>query len=106
MKTTKLVLGILSIRIFVFVLFQSSAAGMANALAANGEVSGTTSEQSPLCSSSKQNTLRGTPACFWVPAGKQQHLQCFDVPQQHRSLIQGCGAYFYVLVYIYRYFEK
>ena len=39
-------------------------------------------------------------------AGKQQHLQCFDVPQQHRSLIQGCGAYFYVLVYIYRYFEK
>ena len=29
MKTTKLVLGILSIRIFVFVLFQSSAAGIA-----------------------------------------------------------------------------
>ena len=66
MKTTKLVLGILSIRIFVFVLFQSSAAGMANALAANGEVSGTTSEQSPLCSSSKQNTLRGAPVWFWV----------------------------------------
>ena len=67
MKTTKLVLGILSIRIFVFVLFQSSAAGMANALAANGEVSGTTSEQSPLCSSSSNRSrLLGAPVWFWV----------------------------------------
>lgn len=41
MKTAKLVLGILSICISVFVLFQSFAAGMANALSSNGEVGGT-----------------------------------------------------------------
>ena len=41
MKTTKLVLGILSICVSVLVLFQSFAAGMANSLAANGEIGGT-----------------------------------------------------------------
>ncbi|MCM1007387.1 MAG: hypothetical protein NC485_05530 [Ruminococcus flavefaciens] len=41
MKTTKLVLGILTIVISCFVLFQSCAAGAANALKDNGESSGT-----------------------------------------------------------------
>ncbi len=40
MKTWKLVAGILSIVLFVFVTFQSCAAGLSNALAENGEVSG------------------------------------------------------------------
>ena len=40
MKTWKLVAGILSIVLFVFVAFQSCAAGLANSLADNGEVSG------------------------------------------------------------------
>lgn len=40
MKTWKLVSGILSIVLAVFVLFQSAAAGLGNALAENGEVSG------------------------------------------------------------------
>ena len=41
MKTLKLVLGILSIVLSAMVLFQSCAAGAANALAENGESSGT-----------------------------------------------------------------
>lgn len=40
MKTWKLVSGILSIVLFVFVTFQSCAAGVANTLEANGEVGG------------------------------------------------------------------
>ena len=40
MKTWKLVSGILSIVLFVFVTFQSCAAGVANILEANGEVGG------------------------------------------------------------------
>ena len=40
MKTWKLVSGILSIILFVFVMFQSCAAGVVNTLEANGEVSG------------------------------------------------------------------
>jgi len=40
MKTWKLVSGILSIVLFVFVSFQSCAAGLGNALADNGEASG------------------------------------------------------------------
>ncbi len=40
MKTWKLVSGILSIVLCFFVLFQSCAAGLSNALAENGEVSG------------------------------------------------------------------
>lgn len=40
MKTWKLVSGILSIVLFVFVSFQSCAAGVANTLEANGEVGG------------------------------------------------------------------
>jgi len=40
MKTWKLVSGILSIILFVFVTFQSCAAGVANTLEANGEVGG------------------------------------------------------------------
>lgn len=40
MKTWKLVSGILSIVLFFMVTFQSCAAGLGNALAENGEVSG------------------------------------------------------------------
>lgn len=40
MKVWKLVSGILSIVLFVFVTFQSCAAGLSNALAENGESSG------------------------------------------------------------------
>ena len=40
MKTWKLVSGILSIVLCMFVLFQSCAAGLGNALAENGEVGG------------------------------------------------------------------
>ena len=40
MKTWKLVSGILSIILFVFVSFQSCAAGIGNALSENGESSG------------------------------------------------------------------
>ena len=40
MKTWKLVSGILSIVLFFMVAFQSCAAGIGNALAENGEVSG------------------------------------------------------------------
>lgn len=40
MKTWKLVAGILSIILFVFVTFQSCAAGLGNAMADNGEASG------------------------------------------------------------------
>lgn len=41
MKTTKLVLGIISIVLFFFVSFQSCAAGLGNALTNSGEASGT-----------------------------------------------------------------
>ena len=40
MKTWKLVSGVLSIILFVFVMFQSCAAGLVNTLEENGEVSG------------------------------------------------------------------
>ena len=40
MKTWKLVSGIISIVLSIFVLFQSCAAGIGNAMADNGEVSG------------------------------------------------------------------
>lgn len=40
MKTWKLVSGILSIVLFIFVAFQSCAAGLSNALTDNGESSG------------------------------------------------------------------
>ena len=42
MKIWKLVAGILSIVLFVLVIFQSCAAGLSNALQENGEISGTT----------------------------------------------------------------
>ena len=40
MKTIKLVLGIISMVLFVIVIFQSCAAGLGNALSQNGESSG------------------------------------------------------------------
>ena len=40
MKTWKLVSGILSIVLSVFVLFQSALAGVANTMSANGEAGG------------------------------------------------------------------
>ena len=49
MKTAKLVTGILSIILFVFVTFQSCAAGVGNALSANGEVSGTAGVMVAVC---------------------------------------------------------
>ncbi len=42
MRIWKLVAGILSIVLFVLVIFQSCAAGLSNALQENGEISGTT----------------------------------------------------------------
>jgi hypothetical protein len=41
MKTAKLVIGIISMVLSVFVLFQSCAAGMANTLSSNGQLGGT-----------------------------------------------------------------
>ena len=41
MKNGKLVIGIISIVLFVLVGMQSCAAGLSNALSSNGEVSGT-----------------------------------------------------------------
>ncbi len=49
MKTLKLVTGILSIILFVFVTFQSCAAGLGNALADNGEVSGSAGLMTAIC---------------------------------------------------------
>ncbi len=49
MKTLKLVTGILSIVLFVFVTFQSCAAGLGNALADNGEVSGSAGIVTAIC---------------------------------------------------------
>ena len=40
MKTGKLIIGIISIVLFVLVAMQSCAAGVSNALSSNGEVSG------------------------------------------------------------------
>lgn len=40
MKTTKLVVGILMIVLSVFIFFQSSVAGLGNAMTANGQTSG------------------------------------------------------------------
>ena len=40
MKTTKLIVGIISMVLFVIIAFQSCAAGIGNALEGNGEVSG------------------------------------------------------------------
>ncbi len=41
MKTARLVLGIISMVLFLFIVFQSCAAGMVNAIEENGESSGT-----------------------------------------------------------------
>lgn len=41
MKTARLVIGIISMVLFLFISFQSCAAGVGNALAENDEVSGT-----------------------------------------------------------------
>ncbi|MDE6829603.1 MAG: hypothetical protein K2P34_04620 [Lachnospiraceae bacterium] len=49
MKTAKLVIGILSIVLCVFVTFQSCAAGLGNALADNGEVSGSAGAMVAVC---------------------------------------------------------
>ena len=40
MKTARTIIGIISMVLFVFITFQSCAAGIGNALAENGEVSG------------------------------------------------------------------
>lgn len=49
MKTTKLVIGIVSMVLFLLIAFQSCAAGIGNALADNGEVSGSAGFMLALC---------------------------------------------------------
>lgn len=49
MKTTKLVIGIISIVLFGFIMFQSFAAGLSNAIADNGEVSGSAGVMLAIC---------------------------------------------------------
>ncbi len=49
MKTVKLITGILSIVLFVFVTFQSCAAGLGNSLSENGEVSGSAGFMVAVC---------------------------------------------------------
>ncbi len=49
MKTTRLVIGIISIVLFLLVSMQSCAAGIGNALADNGEVSGSAGFILALC---------------------------------------------------------
>lgn len=49
MKTTKLVIGIISMVLFVLVSFQSCAVGLGNAMADTGEVSGTSGMLLALC---------------------------------------------------------
>ena len=49
MKTARLVTGILSIVLCVFVTFQSCAAGLGNALADNGEVGGSAGVMVAIC---------------------------------------------------------
>jgi len=49
MKTTKLIIGIISIILFAIVIFQSCVAGLGNALEENGEVSGTAGAMLAVC---------------------------------------------------------
>ena len=49
MKTSRLVIGIISMVLFVFVSFQSCVAGIGNTLAENGEVSGSAGFLLALC---------------------------------------------------------
>ncbi|MBQ3513162.1 MAG: hypothetical protein IJA32_05100 [Lachnospiraceae bacterium] len=49
MKTTKLVIGIISIVLFFLISFQSCAVGVGNSLAENGEVSGTAGVMLAFC---------------------------------------------------------
>lgn len=49
MKTAKLIIGIISIVLFGCILFQSCAAGLGNAIADNGEVSGSAGTFLAIC---------------------------------------------------------
>lgn len=49
MKTAKLIIGIISMVLFVVIAFQSCAAGIGNTLAENGEVSGSAGFMLALC---------------------------------------------------------
>lgn len=49
MKTSRLVIGIISIVLFVLITFQSCAAGIGNALEDNGEVSGSAGFMLAVC---------------------------------------------------------
>lgn len=49
MKTAKLVIGIISIVLSILILFQSCVAGLGNAMASNGEVSGSAGLILALC---------------------------------------------------------
>ena len=49
MKTTKLIIGIISIVLFALILFQSCAAGIGNAIDGNGETSGSSGALLAIC---------------------------------------------------------
>ncbi|AXY24779.1 hypothetical protein CL176_01410 [Suicoccus acidiformans] len=49
MRTTKLVIGIISIILAVFIMFQSSIAGLGNTLMDNGEISGSAGMLLAIC---------------------------------------------------------
>lgn len=49
MKTTKMVIGIISIVLFALISFQSCVAGLGNSLSGNGEVSGTAGVMLAFC---------------------------------------------------------
>lgn len=79
MKTARLVIGIISMVLFVFVSFQSCAAGLGNALAANNETSGSSGLLIAFCfliagiiGVATRNKSKGGPitaGCFYALGG-------------------------------------
>lgn len=81
MKTAKLVIGIISMVLFVLVAFQSCAAGLGNALADNGEVSGTSGMLLAFCMliAGIVGVSQSTIAALRLSAGERANL---PQPQQ------------------------
>lgn len=80
MKTAKLIIGIISIVLSLFILFQSCAAGLSNAMASNGEFSGSAGVIVAICMivsgiiglATRNKEGRGGPitaGCFYLFAG-------------------------------------
>lgn len=78
MKTTRLIIGIVSIVLFFVIVFQSCAAGIGNTLAENGESSGTAGFLLALCmliagivgiSTKKSKGGSITSGCFYALGG-------------------------------------